>query len=141
MYTRFDIDIHHDPSIRAADADRESVGDRLRQHHAEGRLDSDEFQERIDRCYAAKTVGQLDELVADLPSEHKHREVRSFRRVYLRTMIPFFPILLTLIVVSAVTGWHGLWIVFPLFFLARMWLFRRVRWGMGWHGHGDQQAI
>jgi hypothetical protein len=57
------------PEIRAADADREQTAERLRQSHAEGRLDIDEFQERLERCYEAKTLGQLGELVRDLPRQ------------------------------------------------------------------------
>ena len=56
-----------DASIRAADADRERTAERLRTAHAEGRLDLTEFQERLERCYEAKTFGQLGELVRDLP--------------------------------------------------------------------------
>ena len=58
-----------DPNLRAADADREATSERLRRHHAEGRLDAEEFQERVDRCYQAKTVGELEQLVTDLPPE------------------------------------------------------------------------
>ena len=60
---------HPDPNQRAADADREKTSERLRRHHAEGRLDAEEFQERVDRCYQAKTLGELDQLVTDLPPE------------------------------------------------------------------------
>ena len=59
----------HDRSLRAADSDREAVADILREQHLAGRLDSDELQERIDRCYSAKTYADLDAVVADLPHE------------------------------------------------------------------------
>jgi hypothetical protein len=130
MDVRYSFQFNRDPNLRAGDADREATGDRLRKHHAEGRLDAEEFQERIERCYAAKTLGDLDELVLDLPREPAPRERgygRPFRRAYLHAMIPFAPILFALIVASAVTGWHGLWLAFPLFFLTRVWLFRRAR--------------
>ena len=39
----------------------------LREHLAAGRLTIDEFDERLDNAYAAKTLGELDELMADLP--------------------------------------------------------------------------
>src|SRR5690348_18471479 len=51
-----------DPNLRASDADREATADRLRQHHIDGRLDQDEFEARLDRCYDAKTVRELAEL-------------------------------------------------------------------------------
>jgi hypothetical protein len=39
------------------------------QAHVAGRLDSREFQERLERCLEAKTYAELDELVADFPGE------------------------------------------------------------------------
>lgn len=52
---------------RAADADRAKVADRLRIALDEGRLTLDEYDERLQRAYAAKTYGELDDLLADLP--------------------------------------------------------------------------
>ncbi len=53
--------------LRASDAEREQVADALRRHHADGRLQSDEFEQRIERCYQARTVDQLDRLLDDMP--------------------------------------------------------------------------
>ena len=92
-----------DPNQRAADADREATSERLRRHHAEGRLDAEEFQERVDRCYQAKTLGELDQLVTDLPPEPT-REGR-FHLQRLRT-VPLLPIVIAIVVISAVTGGH-----------------------------------
>jgi hypothetical protein len=57
-----------DPSLRAADADRDAVADRLRTAHAEGRLTVEEFGERLDAAFAARTMGELAGLTADLPA-------------------------------------------------------------------------
>ena len=57
-----------DPKLRASDADRERTVTLLGKHLAAGRLTDEEFQERLDAAYAAKTLGQLDELLADLPA-------------------------------------------------------------------------
>lgn len=57
-----------DPRIRAADADRERTAQLLREHHAVGRLTAEEFDERLSKAFAAKTLGDLDELLADLPA-------------------------------------------------------------------------
>lgn len=57
-----------DPPMRASDADRESVVERLRDAHAEGRLTIEEFQERLDGVYAARTVAELVTLTRDLPA-------------------------------------------------------------------------
>jgi len=57
-----------DAKIRASDADRDRAAAALREHLAAGRLTIEEFDERLDRAYAAKTLGELDELMADLPT-------------------------------------------------------------------------
>jgi hypothetical protein len=62
-----------DPRLRASDADRERTVTLLREHHAEGRLDVDEFHERLNAAYASKTVGELDALLADLPAIDLYR--------------------------------------------------------------------
>jgi hypothetical protein len=54
-------------SLRASDADRELFVEALRQHHAEGRLTTEELSDRVERAYAARTFGDLDALAADLP--------------------------------------------------------------------------
>ncbi|MET8576459.1 DUF1707 domain-containing protein [Streptomyces sp. NPDC005012] len=56
------------PDLRAGDADRERVAERLRDALAEGRLDMDEFQERLDVVYRAKTYGELEPVTRDLPA-------------------------------------------------------------------------
>jgi len=62
-----------DPNLRASDADRERTVNLLREHHAEGRLDIEEFHERLNAAYAAKTIGDLDTLLADLPAIDLYR--------------------------------------------------------------------
>ncbi|GAA2347375.1 DUF1707 SHOCT-like domain-containing protein [Streptomyces cuspidosporus] len=54
--------------LRASDADRDRIADILREALAEGRLDPEEHAERIDATYRAKTVGELEPLVRDLPA-------------------------------------------------------------------------
>jgi len=54
-------------ALRASDADRDHVAALLGQALAEGRLDAEEHAERLESVYAAKTLGQLRPLVADLP--------------------------------------------------------------------------
>lgn len=53
--------------MRAADSDRERIAEILRQAVAEGRLDLSELDERVAQAYAARTYGELEPLVADLP--------------------------------------------------------------------------
>jgi hypothetical protein len=54
--------------IRAADEDRERVATALRTHCEAGRLTIDELEERLAAAYAAKTLGELDALMTDLPA-------------------------------------------------------------------------
>lgn len=56
-----------DPRMRASDADRDRTAALLREHMAAGRLNAEEFNERLEQTYAAKTVGELDEIMSDLP--------------------------------------------------------------------------
>jgi len=63
----------YDPNVRASDADRDRVAALLREHHAQGRLTPEEFSDRLDRAFAARTVGELDELLADLPAIDLYR--------------------------------------------------------------------
>jgi Domain of unknown function (DUF1707) len=53
--------------MRASDRDRDRTADLLREHHAVGRLEPEEFAERLDKVFTAKTIGELDDLTADLP--------------------------------------------------------------------------
>ncbi|MFC7995880.1 DUF1707 domain-containing protein [Streptomyces rochei] len=59
--------------LRASDADRDRVADMLREALAEGRLTTDEHAERVEGVLAAKTVGELDVFVRDLPAAHAGR--------------------------------------------------------------------
>lgn len=57
-----------DPHVRASDAERDAVAEVLREAHAEGRLSVTEFADRLDAVYAARTLGELEPLTADLPT-------------------------------------------------------------------------
>jgi hypothetical protein len=54
-------------TIRASDADREQVAERLRHAAGEGRLLAEELEERLEAVFSARTYGELDATVADLP--------------------------------------------------------------------------
>ncbi|MDN3268213.1 DUF1707 domain-containing protein [Streptomyces sp. MA15] len=53
--------------LRASHDDREAVVEQLRDAAAEGRIDLDELDERLERALTAKTYAELDVLTADLP--------------------------------------------------------------------------
>ncbi|MFC4057088.1 DUF1707 domain-containing protein [Planomonospora corallina] len=53
--------------FRASDQDRDRVAETLRAAAGDGRISLEELTERIDRAYTARTLGELDEVVSDLP--------------------------------------------------------------------------
>ena len=102
--------------LRVGTAEREAVADILRREHVAGRLDIDEFDERVARCLAAKTYAELDQLIGDLPVDER-RASGVPRREHWRRPWPlplvFLPLLLAAIVFS-----HGraIWLAAPFFF-------------------------
>ncbi len=57
----------YDYDLRIGDAERDATMTQLRDHFVAGRLTFDELTERIDLALAAKTQGQIEGLMADLP--------------------------------------------------------------------------
>jgi hypothetical protein len=55
--------------LRASDGERDVAVGRLNQAVGEGRLTMDEFSERVELAYAARTRGDLDPLLRDLPAD------------------------------------------------------------------------
>ena len=66
--------------LRASDAQRERVAVALREHCAEGRLTLEELSERLDEAYRARTAGELEEVLRELPAEAPTRPRRSPKR-------------------------------------------------------------
>ena len=54
--------------MRAADADRDGIVERLNMAYSEGRLSKDEYDGRLDNALSARTYADLDQLVTDLPA-------------------------------------------------------------------------
>ncbi len=128
--------------LRAADTDREATATRLRRSYSEGRLDQHEYEERIDRCYAAKHIGELAELTLDLPQPQDELHEREpapqwpemrHRAWRLVPIVPIVSIVLVLVLVSALTHRHLLWFPWPLLFFlfwgpfGRRWRANRER--------------
>ncbi|MGH3394930.1 MAG: DUF1707 SHOCT-like domain-containing protein, partial [Streptosporangiaceae bacterium] len=55
------------PDLRVSDRDRDGVAQILQAAFAEGRLDDDEFDERMRAALTARTGADLEKLTADLP--------------------------------------------------------------------------
>ena len=86
----------HARQMRVSDAERERVAAFLREQALEGRLDHDELEERLGGAYRAKTAGELEDLIEDLP----HRRVpaaAAMRRQPARRPGPLFVVALALL--------------------------------------------
>jgi Domain of unknown function (DUF1707) len=73
-----------DPRMRVSDAERERTAELLREHCAVGRLTQEEFGSRLESVFEARTRGELDQLLADLPAIDLYRlpsaDIRPVRR-------------------------------------------------------------
>jgi DUF1707 SHOCT-like domain len=116
-------DRHRPEQLRASDAEREAVVAALSEHFQAGRLTTEELEERTGQALAARTLGQLDELTADLPAPQPAAApgpVAPRRRPgYLVLAVLAVPVavLATLAVVLGTrTGVHawGFWWVIPV---------------------------
>jgi hypothetical protein len=56
------------PGQRIGDAERDAAAAELRAHHLAGRLDDDEFEERLGLAQAARTHADLEAVTGDLPA-------------------------------------------------------------------------
>ena len=56
------------PAIRASDRERDAAVQRLQGAFAEGIIDDQEFDERMQAALTARTRAELDQVLADLPS-------------------------------------------------------------------------
>jgi len=66
-----------DQHMRVSDAERQAVADRLAEHFSSGRLDQEEFDERVSRAMGAKTRADLNGLFDDLPESGMPGQGRS----------------------------------------------------------------
>ena len=98
-----------DPALRASDEDRESAVTELRDHGAAGRLDVDELEQRVGAAYAARTHGELAELLGDLPARPRARAVAPRRRPHRHEWGGFLQINLLLVAIWAVSGAGYFW--------------------------------
>ena len=150
-----------DDHIRVSDADRERVTGRLREHFAEGRLTSDELDERVSAALNAKTFADLRPLMADLPEPVPAPPRAAHPRptgpppwVAYRRGPRLMPLLMLVALVALVAPAGGAWLVLGLFKVVLMvWLVgclvgafalagwrRKVRryWRDGYHQHGPR---
>jgi hypothetical protein len=90
-------------SLRISDADRESATELLSEQYAVGRLTKDEFDERSDAVWSARTQGDLAPVFADLPVRYPAPPARTGRRPSRRWPVPLAPILFVAIALTVLT--------------------------------------
>jgi hypothetical protein len=108
--------------LRASDADRERVAESLREHAATGRLDLDELADRTEAAFRARTLGELDVLLGDLPVSPEPARGADGFGAHLRV---YLAVISLLVVVWALTGFGHPWPVWPA-----------LGWGIGLAAHG-----
>jgi Flp pilus assembly protein TadB len=130
-------------SMRASDDDREKVAARLHQAASEGRIFAHELEDRLATALRAKTYGELEDVVADLPGTPVSG--RTVTRSRSRSLITSSPVavvavLVAFTVVAAVLAAvafiaSGAWIVFLVF-----GLIMRGRYGRYHHRRGGPRG-
>jgi len=68
-------------ALRASDADRDAIVDELHAAATEGRIASDELEQRVSAALKARTYGELHETVADLPRPDRRGRAPARRSV------------------------------------------------------------
>ena len=127
-----------DARHRVGDAEREQATSLLAQHYADGRLEHEEYDERLDAIWTARTRQDLDLLFADLPRQvapARPSPPAVARRA--RRPIPLLPVLAILIGLSILLE-APVWLaIFALPFLNGR---RTGHRGFGAHGCGPHAS-
>jgi Flp pilus assembly protein TadB len=92
-------------TLRASDADREGIVERLHKAATEGRIAAEELEERVARALKARTYADLDRTVADLPAPRSRRQPsRRGVPAWALSTVRTYPMLLVFVIpVLAVT--------------------------------------
>jgi Flp pilus assembly protein TadB len=105
-------------SLRASDADREHVAERLRQAAAEGRLLAEELEQRLGQTFKSRTYGELDAVVDDLPSDglirRSERHTIPLARPALALAIVIAAVAVVAVTILIITGLLAIWGVWAL---------------------------
>lgn len=111
---------------RAGDRDRENTAARLGQALAQGYLDLDEYEQRLQAVFQTRTTGELKQLLADLPVDRIRRAdprrraarvaaARRGVRIHLAAYVAMTVIVLTVWAAVAVTsGATYFWPIWPI---------------------------
>lgn len=133
--------------LRASDEDRDHVIDRLRKAASEGRIAAEELEERVTSALKARTYGELDATVADLPGPSggggvSRRSAAGWAVATVRAnpalLLFVVPVLAvtTALLLAATMVWAVLLVVFMLVGGRRR--VPRGPWTYSWHHYGGR---
>ena len=118
--------------MRASDSDRDAVVSDLSEQFQAGRLTAGEFDERMGRALAARTWGELRDLLADLPTTRPAPQAPAARSFSAqpwalsgRVAPPLIAVLAgigitTAVLVNVTHGrWGLIWLLLPVLLIAR----------------------
>jgi len=120
--------------LRVSDAERQATAEQLKSHFAAGRLDLDEYEERLQRALGAKTRHDLDHLVRDLPpSATASAKPARARPTFLPLLIAIALVVGVATTIGFAHGFFFPWWIIPVafFVLSRHW---RRRWHPNYWG-------
>lgn len=129
-------------SLRASDADREAVAERLRAAAVEGRLEPDELEQRLHTALRARTYGELNQLLGDLPAApvkwQPSRRGAGPIAVYallltLRAIVAIAILSVVLVAAAATLAWWMLGLIVWLAVSSSRYGCRAHRRHAGWH--------
>jgi hypothetical protein len=93
-------------TLRASDEDRDQIAERLRKATGEGRLLAEELEERLEATFGARTYGELDAVVADLPGVPARRRERpqplALGPIHVIALFILAPVIISLLLAAAV---------------------------------------
>jgi hypothetical protein len=113
-------------AARAGDRDRQKAAARLGQALAQGYLQVDDYDERVEAVFQTHTTAQLRELVADLPLDRIRRAdprrraarmaaARRAVRIHLGAYLAMIAVVLTVwAAVAVTTGASYFWPIWPI---------------------------
>lgn len=101
-------------AVRIGDEQRREVAEALGQHLADGRLRLIEYEERLDRVYAATTESELATVTEDLPAVQTSRDRRRRQRIASGILLNWAGIAVLMLAIWAFTGAGYFWPVWPI---------------------------
>ena len=117
--------------VKASDSDRDAVVSDLSVHFQAGRLTAGEFDERMGRALAARTWGELRELLADLPAARPGPQAPAAESLSARpwpssgrfappvAALAGIGMVVAVLVIAANVGWGLAWLLLPGLLIAR----------------------